>query len=146
MKYTINIDREHEEEIQIFAHSKNELICAIEKLILSSENQHVPLVGYTNGDAVMIKTEDVYCFYLEDKKLYAILENEKIRLKMRLHEIEDRLNSDFIKINQSSIANINKISKFSVSYGATLKVHFKNGHTDYVSRRQVKFIKERLGF
>ena len=146
MKYTLNIDKEHEEEIQIFAHSKNDLIFAIEKLILSSDSQHAPIIGYMGGDAVMIKTEDVYCFYLEDKKLYAILENDKLRLKMRLHEIEDKLSSDFIKINQSAIANINKISRFSVSHGATLKVHFKNGHIDYVSRRQVKFIKERLGF
>jgi len=146
MKYTLNIDKDREEEIQIFAHSKNDLICDIERIIFDSEREHAPLVGYVNEDAVIIDPEEVYCFFLEDKKLYALLERGKIHLKMRLYEIEERLGNDFIKINQSSVANINKISRFSVSSGATLKVHFKNGHVDYVSRRQVRFVKERLGF
>jgi DNA-binding LytR/AlgR family response regulator len=45
----------------------------------------------------------------------------------------------------SCIANLSKIKKFNASFSGSLSVVFKNGYTDYVSRRSVKFIKERLG-
>jgi len=38
------------------------------------------------------------------------------------------------------------IKKFDVSFGGALTVIFKNGYTDYVSRRQMKIVKERIGF
>ena len=37
------------------------------------------------------------------------------------------------------------ISHFDLSLGGTMKVVFKSGYKDYVSRRQIKNIKERLG-
>ena len=55
------------------------------------------------------------------------------------------LGTDFIKINQSCIANIRQIQRFDTSFSGTLRVIFKNGYTDYVSRRQLKAVKERLG-
>ena len=53
--------------------------------------------------------------------------------------------SNFVKINQSCIVNVNKIERFDTSVSGTLKVSLKNGYTDYVSRRQLKPIKERIG-
>ena len=60
-------------------------------------------------------------------------------------ELEEKLPLDFVKINQSCLANIKKIERFSASVGGSLKVIFKNGHTDYVSRRQLRTVKEKLG-
>ncbi len=71
--------------------------------------------------------------------------DEEILIYARLYNIEEMLNKDFIKINQSSIANISKIQKFDASISGTLKVIFKNGYTDYVSRRNIKKVKERIG-
>ena len=51
----------------------------------------------------------------------------------------------FIKINQSTVANITKIERFETSIGGSLSVRFKNGYRDYVSRRNLKKIKERMG-
>ena len=53
--------------------------------------------------------------------------------------------SDFVKLNQSCIVNIKKIECFDASLGGALKVTLKNGYRDYVSRRQLKAVKERLG-
>ena len=64
---------------------------------------------------------------------------------MRLYSIEEKLSEDFIKINQSTVINIKKIQRFDVSVTGTLKVIMKNGYTDYVSRRRIKNVKERLG-
>ena len=66
-------------------------------------------------------------------------------IKMRLYEIEEKLGDDFVKINQSTVVNVKMIEKFSVSFGASLTVHLKTGRRDYVSRRQLKAVKERMG-
>lgn len=142
MKLKIFIDKNHEEEILIYAHEKSELVDSIEKLLSDADE---PLVGYTEKEAVRLDVADVCCFTVEDNKVYAVTEKEKLRLKERLYQIEERLPDNFIKINQSCIANIRKIELFDASISGTLSVIFKNRHRDYVSRRNLKHVKERLG-
>ena len=142
MKITVIIDEKREEEIVIYAHNKNPLIDKIQQL---AEENTTTLTGFWQDEIVKLDTKDVYCFVVDDGKVYAVCEDKKYRLKARLYNIEETLDKDFIKINQSSIVNVNKINKFDVSISGTLKVILKNGYTDYVSRRNVKLVKERLG-
>lgn len=145
MKYTLHITDDRDEEIIIYARQKSALIDKIEKLVYVEGCGTTPLIGYLNNDIIEIKTENVFCFFIEDKKLYASLKNGDALIKKRLYEIEEILGDDFVKINQSTLANMKLIERFSVSIGAALTVHFKNGRKDYVSRRQMKLVKERLG-
>ena len=142
MKYTIIIDENREEEILIYAHEKTLLIEEIEKLILT---ESVELIGYKEKEIVKILLADVYCFNIENNKIYAILQNEKLQLKQRLYEVEKILDESFVKINQSCIVNIKKIERFDASFSGSLLVILKNGYKDYVSRRQLKIVKERIG-
>lgn len=142
MKCTVILDKTRDEEILIYAHQKNELVCEIERM---AAEQSLQLIGYSKGEIIKLNVKDVYCFTVESGKLYAICQNQKYLIKTRLYNIEQMLDKTFIKINQSSIANINKIQKFDASISGTLKVIFKNGHTDYVSRRNTKNVKERIG-
>ena len=64
---------------------------------------------------------------------------------LRLYQLEELLPSDFLKINQSCLVNIEKIKRFDSSIGASLRVMLDDGDRDYVSRRQLKTVKERLG-
>ena len=143
MKFTLKIDKEREEEVIVFAHEKSALTERIKTLISTSETE---IFGYKDKEIIRLDESDIYCFYLEDGKLYAMSDSGIFRIKMRLFELEEKLSRNFIKINQSSIANLKKIERFGVSFGASLTVHFKNGYTDYVSRRRTKAVKERLGF
>ncbi|MBQ8740717.1 MAG: LytTR family transcriptional regulator [Clostridia bacterium] len=142
MKCTVILDKTREEEILIYAHQRNEIIDKIERMATDVTPQ---LIGYSRGEMVKLDIKDVYCFTVDGGKLFAVCENEKYLLKTRLYNVEDRLDKGFIKINQSSIANISKIQKFDASISGTLKVIFKNGYTDYVSRRNIKKVKERIG-
>lgn len=142
MKYTLNLDKKREEEIIIFAHEKNELIESIEKLL---QNDSVNLIGYKGQQIFKLDLKDIFCFTVEDSKIYAILEKEKLLVKQRLYSIEQMLDNGFVKINQSCIANIKKIDHFDASISGSLIVIFKNGYRDYVSRRQIKSVKERIG-
>lgn len=145
MKYTLHIDEGRDEEIIVYAHSKTKLIEALERLINEEKLDTTPIIGYSGEDIIEVDPDQVHCFFIEGKKLYASMDKRDVLIKRRLYEIENVLGSSFIKINQSTIANAKHIERFSVTIGATLTVHFKNGRRDYVSRRQLKSVKERLG-
>lgn len=142
MKFKLFIDKEREEEVIVYAHEKSRLVSEIESLIEDSASE---LIGFNRGEAVILELCDIYCFTVEDGKLFAIIENERFLVKSRLYKVEENLPQNFVKINQSCIANITKIKKFDVTVSGALKVIFKNGYTDYVSRRNIKNVKERLG-
>ena len=141
MKCIITIGKEHEEEVLIFAHEKTKLIEDILNLI-NNENM---FTGYSNGEIHRLNLSEINCFTVEDNKVYALTDKDKLQIKHRLYQVEEKLSDDFVKINQSCIANIKKIKKFDSSVSGMLTVTFKNGYRDYVSRRNLKSVKERLG-
>ncbi len=142
MKLRITIDKTREEEIHIYAHERTRLIDDIESLINDYKKE---IIGYTDGGAYKLSPAQITCFVVENNKVYAIRGKEKLQIKVRLYQLEEMLSGGFVKINQSCIANINEIKKFDTSISGTLKVIFKNGYSDYVSRRNIKTVKERLG-
>lgn len=143
MKYTIIIDENREEEVIVYAKKKTALTDEIERLV--SDNS-LELIGYDqNGEGVKLTADEVCCFTVEDNKIFAITEKERLRIKCRLYQMEEMLPDNFVKINQSCVANIRKISRFDTSVSGTLMIKFKNGYKDYVSRRQLKAVKERFG-
>ena len=142
MKLSIFIDKNCEEEIQIFAHEETELLEQIKSLVT---NYSLQINGYKEKEIYPLKINEIYCFTVESNKVFARTGDDKFLLKERLYNIEKDLSHDFIKINKSCIANVKKIERFDAPFSGTLKVKFKNGYTDYVSRRSVKSVKERLG-
>ena len=145
MKYTLHITDAHEEEIIIYAGAKTPLIESIERLINEQKLDTPPILGYVGDSIIEVDPSLVDCFFIEGKRLYAVTDNGDVLIKRRLYELEESVGTDFIKINQSTLANVRRIERFSVSIGASLTVHFKNGRRDYVSRRQLRSVKERLG-
>lgn len=129
-------------EVIVRAPERTPIIDEIEKLI---QNSFQELIGYKDREAVKLCASDVYCFTVENNRVYAVTEIDKYLIKERLYQLEETLDENFIKINKSCIANLSKIQKFNASFSGSLLVVFKNGYTDYVSRRSVKPIKERLG-
>ena len=142
MKYTIKIDKEIEEEILICVRKRTKLIDDIENLIL---NESVELTGYKEREAILLTPAEIICFIVEENKVYALTDNDRFQLKQRLYQLEEMLDDSFVKINQSCIANTKKIARFDASFAGALSVVFCNGYKDYVSRRNVKKIKERFG-
>ena len=143
MKVSTVIDPACEEEVIIYAHERTPLVAEIEAL---ASEKCEELIGYAEGQIVPLRVADVTCFCVEDGKLYAITGAEKLRLRMRLYQLKPLLDASFVKINQSAIANIKFICRFEASIGGALRVVFQNGYRDYVSRRQLKSVKERIGF
>ena len=142
MKYTVHFDKDREEEVIIYAHAPSPLTEEILRLCKSD----VPdLIGYLEEEACRLDIRNVCCFCVEENKVWAHTVQEKYRIKRRLYQLEEAFPEDFVKINQSCLANVRRIRKFGTSFGGSLTVTFENGHRDYVSRRNVKTIKERFG-
>ena len=142
MKCTLIITDEHEEEVVIYARERTKLTNDIEMLVCGSVPE---LIGYKENEVVKLNSDLISCFTVEGNKVYALTDSEKLQIKLRLYQLEEMLPDTFVKINQSCIANIRKIERFDTSVSGTLLIKFKNGYKDYVSRRQMKAVKERFG-
>lgn len=135
------IKDETKNEVVVYCKEKTRLIKEIEKMC--NENSH-KLIGYNNGIIKEINYLDVECFYTYDDKVFALVDNNQYQIKMRMYELYELFNDKFMYINQGCLANIKHIDYFDASISGSLVVIFKSGHKDYVSRRQIKNIKERL--
>ncbi len=142
MRLKIFIDKTREEEIIIYAHEKTPLTDAIEQLVSEAG---MDIIGYGDKEAVKLDVSEICCFSVNDGKVFAHTLSGKYRLKQRLFQLEEKLPDSFIKINQSCLANIRMIERFDASFSGSLLVRFKDGSSDYVSRRQMKSVKERFG-
>ena len=143
MKCKVFIDKNHEEEVVIYSHQRNSLVEKIESLVNSQE---IEITGYKEQETVKLDLSEIFCFICEENKIYALTEKERFKIKLRLYQLEEKLPRNFVKLNQSCIGNVKKIQRFNASFGGSLSVEFKNGYKDYVSRRQLKIVKERFGF
>ena len=141
MDIKIFIDKERAEEILIYAHERTSLIEEIERLVSES---NLELIGYTDSEAIKINLVNVNCFISEGNKVFA-LTDDRLQIRLRLYQLEDLLDDNFIKINQSCIANIRQIKKVQATFSGAISVTFRNGYEDYISRRNLKSVKERLG-
>ncbi len=142
MKIRLTVDENEEERIEIFSHKRSELVRQIEQLV---ESYEITVTGYGENEILPLKKENIFRVFVENNKVYASTDSGKYRLKLRLYEIEEMLGEAFLKVNQSSLVNRKHIKKFSSSFGGSLKVELTNGETDFISRRQTKYVLKRMG-
>ncbi len=146
MKLYVFIDDE-EENVTVHCHERNVLVDKIEELVLDDENEieGKNCFGYLENEIVPLKINNITMFYTKDEKTYASIDGKAYKIKKRLYQVEEMLSNDFIKINKSCIINKNHIKKFDTSWSGTLSVELDDGIKEYVSRRMIKNLKERMG-
>lgn len=142
MKFTLIIDPEREEEVLVYAHAASPLTEELRRVALPRESL---LIGSDGADTCVLEPEAVSCFFTEGERVYALTDSRRWQVRGRLYELEAALPPYFVRIHKSCIANLRQVCRFTAAYSGTLQVVFKNGHVDYVSRRQVRVVKERLG-
>ena len=143
MKFQLIIDEESEELITVRVKKENDLIAKIETLVKEYAGGS-KIVGFTEDETIILELQEIECVTVIDNKVWAITENGNFLIKNRLYEVEKILPSSFIKINKSSVANINKIKKFISTYSGAVNIQFKSGYTDYISRRCLPLVKRRV--
>lgn len=144
MKFRICIDRTGEEQVVATVHARSALTDKIEALVMQySGADQIP--AYTEDDMMLLPFSRIECITVQDGKTYAINTNgEKLRLKLRLYELEQMVPTCFIRINKSSLANEKRLERFSATYSGGVNAVFRCGYTEYVSRRCFAEIKRRF--
>ena len=144
MKFKLIIDKEADEEIVARVHAESELTHEIENLVLSYVGTDKLLV-MGEDETEYISFSDIECITVIDRKSYVIDGScKKYRVKSKLFELEEILPSYFIRINKSSLANMQKIKRFRSSFNGSVDVEFNCGYVEYVSRRCLSEVKRRF--
>ena len=101
------------------------------------------------GDrAVRCPAADILRFYAADKGVFAQLSDGRVcTVRLRLYELEEQLDGHtFVRISQSEIVNLKRVTALDLSLAGTIKMTLAEGAAVcYASRRYVKKIKEAVG-
>lgn len=144
MKFKLIIDPEKEEEVVATVRQRSALTDELELLILQHTGSD-RIAAYGEDDVMMLPFSQIECITILDGKTYAIdSRNRRYRLKQRLYELEAVLPSFFIRINKSTLANENRLERFTASFSGAVDAVFQCGYTEYVSRRCFAEIKRRF--
>lgn len=94
----------------------------------------------------VLKEEELIRVYAGSGKVFAVTEQGEYVVRLRLYELEERLDRQrFVRISNSEIINLKKVKAFDLSFAGTVCVEFLDGTVTYVSRRYVSKIKKILG-
>lgn len=119
----------------------------VEQLVrrLSEEAPQV-MAGFQGDTLKILEQRDIIRIYAEAGKVAAETESGRYLLRLRLYELDERLDkSSFVRISNSEIVNLKKAEGFDLSFSGTIRVSLSNGAVTYVSRRYVARIKQVLG-
>lgn len=112
---------------------------------LSEKNPGI-ISGSKDEKLEVIGQEDMIRIYASGGKVFAVTEKGEYTVRLRLYEIEERLDpASFVRISNSEIINLRKVRNFDLSFTGTICVEFDGGAVSYVSRRYVSKIKKILG-
>lgn len=144
MKINIDIDDNHEEtSITIQAKEWSEELEEIISVIKKRKPQR--LFGIDEDQTVLLQPADIDFIYAENRKIYAVLGNRHLEIKLKLYEVEKMLAPhNFMRFSKSVIGNLNHIQRFEVSFNGNLCVYFHSGNKEYITRKYVSAIKDKL--
>ena len=103
------------------------------------------LFGLDQDQTVLLNPSEIDYVYAENRKIYAVLKDRQLELRMKLYEVEEVLvPHHFMRFSKSVIGNLNRIERFDLSFNGNLCVYFHSGNKEYISRKYVNPIKEKL--
>ena len=145
MKFFLIIDKNKEPSVTVVCDKVTRAVSQIEALCKEEGTDGALLYGYDGEEIFPLELPKITCFFTRENKVFARVAGKEYVTKLRIKDILELVDDGFIKINQGCVANVNCIQKFTASFGGALRVIFKDGYSDYVSRREVQSVKRRFG-
>ena len=104
------------------------------------------IAGFRDDFVEILEPEGIFRIFAANGKVFAQTSRGEYTLRLRLYELEQKLDSHvFVRISNSEIINLKKVNGFDLSFTGTICVMLSNGASTYVSRRYVAKIKQLLG-
>lgn len=145
MQIEIKIDENCKEPKIIVVTDKitDEVNCILKRI---SDEQPQVIAGFKDDTVEVLEPSDIYRVFAISGKVFAETNHGEYALRLRLYEVEQRLNSQFfVRISNSDIVNLKQVKNFDLSFTGTICITLSNGTITYVSRRSVVKIKQLLG-
>lgn len=144
MKIHIDISEEYEDTfITIHAKEWSEELDHLVKTIKGTKPKRI--IGTNAEQSILLDPDHIEYVFAENRKIFAMTRGQKVELKMKLYEVEMLLEPhQFTRFSKSVIGNIKQISHFELSFNGNLCVYFKSGNKEYVSRKYVSSLKEKI--
>ncbi|MBQ2227442.1 MAG: LytTR family transcriptional regulator [Methanobrevibacter sp.] len=124
----------------------NELTDNVSKAIsiLESDESNELIAVKKGSDIVLLEFSDVYMFRVENKQIKVYTKSSEYLIKKPLYQVEETLNSDFVRISKTSIVNLKKIERVAPSLKGMMFIQLKNGLKDNISRKYLPDFKQAL--
>lgn len=145
MKFYLALDEKAEPSVTVVCRKVTATVKKIEDLCGEADTEDELLNAYADGEILPLELADVTCFFTKDNKVFVSVGDKEYATKLRIKQVMELVDDSFIKINQGCVAKASQIQRFTVSFGGAMNVVFKNGYSDYVSRRELSNIKRRFG-
>lgn len=130
--------------VVIFTDRMSDEIDAVLKKL--SEDTPRVISGFCGDSLEILEQESIVKIYCAAGKVYASANGKEYALRLRLYELEKRLDQNsFVRISNSEIVNLKKAVSFDLSLAGTIRVSLSDGSVSFVSRRYVTAIKRVLG-
>ncbi|MCQ2961130.1 MAG: LytTR family transcriptional regulator [archaeon] len=95
-------------------------------------------------DIVLLDFEDIFMIRVEEKQTKVYTENKDYLVKKPLYQIEENLDSNFVRVSKATIVNLRKIKRVAPSLRGMMFIELKNGLKDNISRKYLSDFKEAL--
>lgn len=102
------------------------------------------IIGYIEQDIHVLKLEDVYAVVSEGAKVYLQTEELEYIAKQKLYEIEEQYRKTFVRVNKSTLINLNKLQSIQNKLGMAYCL-LNNEVSFPISRTYLKLLKSKLG-
>ena len=147
MKLNINIDvGAKEPEILITTAHMTEDVNRVVEFVSRLDDSPTVLSGIRDDKVELLDYDAIIRIYAEEGKVFARTERGLYQIRLRLYEVEERMdNGKFVRISNSEIVNLKKVKSLDLSFVGTICMELSNGEVSFVSRRYVSKIKKVLG-
>ena len=113
---------------------------------LSTEGAASTFTAFREGQALLLPLGDILRFFADGKGVSCQTAGGVYAVRQRLYELEEELeDARFVRVSNSEIVNLNKVSALDLSLTGTIKLTLEGAAAVYVSRRYVRKIKQVLG-
>ena len=113
--------------------------------IISGDDESNSILAAKKGqDIVLLDFEDIFMIRVEDKQTKVFTEDQDYLVKKPLYQIEENLDSNFVRVSKATIVNLRKIKRVAPSLKGMMFIELKNGLKDNISRKYLADFKKAL--
>ncbi|MHC5268467.1 LytTR family DNA-binding domain-containing protein [Enterococcus sp. LJL98] len=140
----VKFEKNHLLEDHLVLIQAKEKTAEIESIIGKIENTKTVLRCSHNDQNFMVPCNEFIRFFSANKRIYGETSSSEYLFPYRLYELDTMLQSNFIRISNTEIINVNFIKSLELTSSGIIIIYFKNGNQTSSSRRYLKLIKECL--